>query len=175
MCNNAIIIGERIYLRPISLNDLEIMYEMDSDPDVNIFLGNNPVTDLNEMKGIIELIIQQYKMNNGVGRLAVIEKETENFLGWSGLKYHIVKLNDKINIYELGYRFLKKYWGKGFATEAAFLSLDYGFKQLQLDEIYACADIRHDSSNKVLSKIGMEIIDTFDYDKMPHYFYVINK
>jgi len=61
-------------------------------------------------------------------------------IGWAGLKYFREPLNKHVNFYELGYRFKRKHWGKGFATEASTAILDYGFKNLNADKIYAITD-----------------------------------
>ena len=63
-----------------------------------------------EAKSIIEEIRKQYK-ENGIGRWAVIDKKTNDFIGWAGLKYE-QKLGDNFKYYDLGYRLKKKYWGK---------------------------------------------------------------
>jgi ribosomal-protein-alanine N-acetyltransferase len=66
----------------------------------------------------------------GYGRYAVILKETDEFIGFSGLKYL-----EELNEVELGYRFLRKCWGKGIATEAGRPFIEYGFGELGLKKI----------------------------------------
>lgn len=57
-----------------------------------------------------------------------------------------------MNYYDLGYRLKKKFWVRGIATETAFASLEYGFKTMNLSEIYAGAHIDNIASNKVIQK-----------------------
>tara|TARA_Y100001970_G_C14193779_1_gene836914 strand:- start:1568 stop:2083 length:516 start_codon:yes stop_codon:yes gene_type:complete len=60
------------------------------------------------------------------------------------------------NSCELGYWLGKKYWGNGFASEAVNGILDFGFDQLNLEEIYAAYKIGNEGSKRVLTKCGFE-------------------
>ena len=73
----------------------------------------------------------------GIARWAVVDKATNECVGWSGLRYFNNTVNNHQNFYELGYRFKKKHWGKGFATESSIAILDYGFKHLNMDVVFA--------------------------------------
>ena len=57
---------------------------------------------------------------------------------------------------ELGYWLGKKYWGKGFATEAVGRLLELGFDELNLNEIYAAYKVGNEASKKVLEKSGFQ-------------------
>jgi RimJ/RimL family protein N-acetyltransferase len=152
---------DRLILREIEPTDEARMFELDSDADVHRYLGNSPVEDIEEIKEVIKFIRKQY-IDNGVGRWAVIEKSTNEFIGWAGLKLFKHTINNHTDFYELGYRFIKKYWGNGYATEAAKASLKYGFDTLGLKEIYAMTDVNNINSKKVLEKTGFKYIETFD-------------
>lgn len=149
------IITERLILRKLAEDDVDNIFMLDSNPDVMKYVGVLPVTSKAESEKMVENILNQYK-KNGTGRLAVIEKETNKFIGWSGIKLLTDEVNGFKNIYELGYRFLPEFWGKGYATESAKASLDLGFNQLNADKIYAYADVENQSSNSILTKLGFE-------------------
>ncbi|WP_229719411.1 GNAT family N-acetyltransferase [Winogradskyella schleiferi] len=153
---------KRLILRPVTEADANDFFELDSNPKVHVFLGNQPVKTISESEAMIANILEQYK-NNGLGRLAMVEKSTNAFIGWAGLKYED-QLRKEFNYYDLGYRLKEQFWGKGYATEASFASLDYGFKDLKLKEIGAAADVNHSASNSILKKIGMQPSGTFVYD-----------
>jgi RimJ/RimL family protein N-acetyltransferase len=125
-------------LRKIELADTQAMFELDSDISVHQYLGKKPITTLAESIAIIQFIHQQY-LDHNIGRYAVVEKSTGLFMGWSGLKFIKGPLNEQQNFYELGYRFMPKFWGKGFATEAGIAWINYGFTSMQLPEIFAMA------------------------------------
>ena len=153
---------ERLLLREVEYTDDLDLFEMDSDPEVHLYIENKPVKSIDEIHKYITLLKKQYK-ENGIARWAVIDKLTNECVGWSGLKYFNQPLNNNHNFYELGYRFKKKHWGKGFATESSKAILDYGFKKLNMDTIYAITDSENKNSKKVLTKLGFDFIKTFDY------------
>ncbi len=165
---------ERLILREILPIDVEGLWELDSDPEVHKYLGNNPVTDKEQIVEVINFIRQQY-IDNGIGRWAIIDKKTNEFIGWTGLKFVTDTINNHQNYYDLGYRLIKKYWGQGIATETAFASLEYAFDKLNATEVYAIADCENDGSNKVLKKAGLTFIETFDLEGMKLNWYKISK
>ncbi|WP_369999973.1 GNAT family N-acetyltransferase [Winogradskyella sp.] len=152
----------RLILRPITMEDAQDMFEMDSNPKVHRFLGNKPVTSIDQSKSYIKEILKQYNTYS-VGRLAMIKKDTGEFVGWSGLKYER-EVRKEFDYYDLGYRLKEKFWGHGYATESAIASLNYGFKDLKLKEICTAADVNHFVSNHILNKIGLQPSGTFGYE-----------
>lgn len=165
---------ERLILREILPTDVEGMYQLDADPDVHKYLGNKPVTSREQTVEVINFIRQQY-IDNGIGRWAIIDKKSHEFLGWTGLKLVTDETNHHKNYYDLGYRLIKKYWGKGIATESAFASLEYAFDKLDAKEVYAMADCENNGSNNILKKVGLDFIETFDLDGTKHNWYKIDK
>jgi ribosomal-protein-alanine N-acetyltransferase len=170
----AIIETERLYLREILPEDVQGMFEMDSDPDVHRFVGRIPVSTLAESAADIDNIRQQY-IDFGVGRLAIIEKSTGDFVGWGGLKFITEQMNGFQNFHDLGYRFIKRYWGMGYAQESSRAVIAYAFEQLNLPVIYAIADLEHKASRNVLEKCGFSFVNSFEYDGDPHAWYTLQK
>lgn len=151
---------ERLLLRKFEENDAERMFLLDSNPEVMKYIGISPLIDISESKNVIKMIQKQYA-DNGIGRFAVIEKESGLLIGWSGLKLLTEEINGYKNIYDLGYRFLPEAWGKGYATESAKISLDFGFNGLKADPIYAHAHSGNGGSNHILKKLGFEKTSEF--------------
>jgi RimJ/RimL family protein N-acetyltransferase len=165
---------ERLILREIIPSDIDRMFELDSDPEVHKYLGKKPVTEKEQVTNVINFIRQQYN-DNGIGRWAIIDKKTNDFIGWTGLKFVTDLTNNHKNYYDLGYRLIKKYWGQGIATETAIASLDYAFEQLKTKEVYAMTDCKNDGSNKILRKVGLNFIEKFDLEGIEHNWYKIDK
>ena len=170
----VVIETERLILRELEYTDEQDLYEMDSDPEVHLFIENNPVKSIEEITKVIEMLKAQYS-ENGIARWAVVDKLTNECVGWSGLKFFNKPLNNHNNFYELGFRFKKIHWGKGFATESSIAILDYGFKHLNIHSIYAITDPKNVNSKKVLNKLGFDLKETFDYEGDPTDWFELKK
>lgn len=157
----------RLILREFELSDATHLFELDSNPKVLEFLPFKPIVNLEESQAQIRRIRKEYT-DFSAGRVVVILKSTNEFLGWSGLKFHSEMMNNHQNYYELGYRFLQQHWGKGYATEAAIASLDFGFNVLNLKKIHALTLATHTVSQKVLTKVGFEFVNNFETVGEPH-------
>ncbi|MFZ1359725.1 MAG: GNAT family N-acetyltransferase [Saprospiraceae bacterium] len=153
---------ERLVLRAFVEEDAISFFEMDSDPLVHIYLGNNPITTIEQAASTIANIRKQY-VDFGIGRWAVIEKCSGAFIGWSGLKFIDYKDNEHINFHDVGYRLMPKYWGKGYATESAKVSIKYGFEAMNLEEIIGTNHVDNLASRKALEKCGLKFVETFDW------------
>lgn len=157
---DVIVETQRLYLRRIAVEDDVAMYELDSNPKVHEFLYNKPLTDIEQSREIIRNLHKQYA-ETGIGRLAVILKETDQFIGWAGLKVEH-DVNGRSEFIDLGYRFIEKYWNKGYATEATNALLQYGFCVLNFETINAYVCTQHIASRRVLEKCGFkEVEDAF--------------
>ena len=59
--------------------------------------------------------------------------------------------------YELGYVVCKKLWGKGIATKAVRLMIDYGFKKMKINKIWAGGLSNNPASKRILEKCGFKL------------------
>ncbi|WP_101310045.1 GNAT family N-acetyltransferase [Labilibaculum manganireducens] len=153
---------ERLYLREILPADAESMFKMDSDAEVYKFLGRKPIRNINESKKMIESIRDQYK-RIGIGRWAIVEKESGNFIGWTGFKFEKENQNGHSDFYNLKFRLLRKYWGKGYITEATKAAVNYAFTELKIPEIYSMTLLGNLKSQRVLNKLGFQLEDKFKF------------
>ena len=149
---------ERLVLRTFTPEDAQMFYDLCRDPKVLEFVGEKPLNSEEEaLKVLTEKILEKQYAQHGYGRWAVHIKKNGLFIGWCGLKND----NDEV---DLGYRFKKKFWGKGFATEAAKAVLAYGFENLNLPKIQAKAMQANEASIEVMKKIGMKFITNKNFD-----------
>lgn len=140
---------DRLYLREFIIEDAQLIIDLNSDIDVTRYTGDGPVKDIEEAKRILtDIIFPQYK--NNIGRWAVHLKSNHEFIGWCGLKY--LAETDEI---DLGYRFFKMHWGKGYATESAKAVVKYGVNVLKIQNIIARAAKENKASIHVIKKLGM--------------------
>ena len=159
---------ERTFIRELLPGDDKGMFEMDSDPDVHKYVGKKPVETIERSREVIEFVRKQY-LDNGIGRWAVLEKESGEFMGWTGFKLMRETINAHTNFYDFGYRLKRKFWGQGLATESGRGVLEYGIKLLQINEVYAMTDIDNLASKRVLEKLGFIYKGNFNYDAEPNW------
>ncbi len=157
----AIFETERLILRRFTDEDAGLLLALNSDPEVLKFLHEPVLQSLEQSKKIlVDVILPQYELN--LGRWAVHKKADQEFIGWCGLKSR-----PELNEIDLGYRFMRSEWGKGFATEVALQTMKYGFETLRLKMITGRAHIENFASIKVLEKIGMHFIGESIVDDCP--------
>lgn len=164
---------ERLLLRPLKLSDVDVFFAMNNSTGVNKYL-RKPIKSKEEAEQYIRKIIAEYK-KNGIARCAVILKENNELIGFSGLKFRPTEENGYSDIYDLGYRFAEQHWNKGYATEAAKAWLEYGFEEMELPVIHACAVKENTGSNKVLQKLGFTFTNEYIANNQPHNWYTIEK
>lgn len=148
---------ERVYLRELTPDDAESFWKLNADPEVIGYTGDEPF----ESVEVAHRFLEQYDhyRKYGFGRWAVILKSDHTFLGWCGLKY----TEEKQEV-DVGYRFFRKYWGMGYATESARACNEYGFKEIKLSAIVGRSMKSNTASVKVLEKIGMTFDRYFDFN-----------
>ena len=157
---NLVLETDRLLLREMKMSDAEKLYEMECNPNVHKYLWNKPITSIEEVYEYIELVRDQY-VKNEIGRFVVIEKESNEIMGWAGLKYKNEMVNNKVNFYDIGYRLNEKFLGKGYSSEASFAWLDYGFNVLKINVMQAAAHADNIGSNKILEKIGLKMTENY--------------
>lgn len=152
--NTPILETERLILRKFIQNDLNDMFNIFSDKDVNKFLPWFPFKSMEETKNHFENVIcEEYKKTIAY-YYAIEEKETKKVIGYINLS----RINKEKCCAELGYGLLKQYWNKGIITEASKILLKYA-KESGFNYITATHDVNNPRSGKVMEKIGM----TFRY------------
>ncbi|WP_226994369.1 GNAT family N-acetyltransferase [Myxococcus hansupus] len=146
----------RILLRELTLADAESLYRLNADPEVIRYTGDAAFADVEAAKEFLKSYDHYEKY--GFGRWAVIRKEDGEFLGWCGIKY-----TPEVDEYDVGFRFFKKCWGGGYATEAAKVSLDYGLNELRIKTLVGRTMKANTASVRVLEKLGMTYWKSMDF------------
>lgn len=152
---------KRLLLRPFITADAEALFKMDANPNVHRYLWQKPTQQLDESKLLVDYIHKQYAENK-IGRFATILKDTNEFIGWTGIKYvNDHTENGNTNFYDYGYRLDEPYWGKGYATEATETWLDYAFSKMNVPSLHAYTHHANGASNHILSKLGMNFMEEY--------------
>ncbi len=142
---------QRLLLLEFIDDDVGALTDILRDPQVMEFSSNGPYTE-EETWQFIEGCQESYRQH-GFGQWAVIERPSGLMTGFCGLSY--VDL-DGVQEVQIGYRLAQCAWGKGFASEAAAVALEYGFSQCCIDSIIAIIPTRHIASARVAEKVGLK-------------------
>lgn len=140
-----------MHLRPLSSGDEENLMKIFSDPvAMEFYHGTKTHKQAEEWVAKAEENYRKMKIGFFVCEL----KTTGEFLGICGLlPQYPVDGRDEI---EVGYLFVRKHWGQGFATEAARAFLDYGFQTLGLKKIISLIDPNNEKSIAVAKRNGLK-------------------
>ena len=143
---------ERLLLRQWKEGDLVAFRELNSDllvmayfPSVLNQQQSDAVAD--QCKGFIS--------SRGWSFWAVELKDVREFIGFVGL-HEPDSVFPFSPCVEIGWRLHKKFWGKGYATEAAKESLAYAFNELDLSEVVSFTTVSNFRSRAVMQKLGLK-------------------
>lgn len=204
----------RTYLRNFCLDDLDLLYQLHSDPQVMQHFYTGPRSKIAVTKNLHDYITHQETYN--FSNWAVFEKNTDQFIGRAGplvwdqptiqltatnplaiktlsetttalgsIEFSLpnlgtlpcpaklyakpgsspqdvskgdnMVLSNSFNWVELSYVLHEKFWGLGLATEIASQIITWVFKNLTIDKIIAVTTPENLASQKVMSKIGMQL------------------
>lgn len=157
-------------LRKMTNEDIEPLLQILGDPEVMRFsvLG---VDDESGVRKFIDVTLKRYE-RDGTAQWAVIEKQSGTFIGECGIA---VQMIDGQKEYEIGYRFNRKYWRQGFASEAAIACRDYGFQKLQLKRLISIIERENVASIGVAKKVGMTLEKESVFHNIPVQIYSLEK
>lgn len=158
----------RCYLREITPDDALIAYELNADPQVIQYTGDEAFDDVATARQF--LTQYDHYRRYGFGRWGVIRRDDEAFLGWCGLKYTAEE-----DEFDIGFRFFRSYWNQAYATETAKACLHLGFMQFNMPIIVGRVMAANRASIRVLEKIGLQYQADFDFDGQLGYLYSLDK
>jgi ribosomal-protein-alanine N-acetyltransferase len=142
---NAVLETERLKLRPVTLADAEDMYEYASD-DENTYYVFNTHGSVDDTR----YSIANFFIANPLGKYGIELKDNQKLIGTIDLR-----VNMKRSSAEIGYVLNKKYFNKGYTTEAAQELLKFAFEILELEKVFATCNKENKASAAVMKKLGM--------------------
>ncbi len=150
---------DRLLLRRWRDTDVEPWAAMNADPAVREHLGDLLTPE--QSAASVETFRAEFA-ERGYGWWAVEELATHTFIGFAGLD--LVDEDMPFDGIEIGWRLARSAWGRGYATEAAFATLAFGFGTLSLPEILAVTTAGNHRSQAVMRRIGMTRDPAEDFD-----------
>lgn len=157
---------ERLILRRFTVDDAELLHELDNDPVVMRYVnGGVPVSREEIVNETLPAFLSYYERFEGYGFWAAIEKESGRFLGW----FHFRPGTDAGPLEpELGYRLHQVAWNRGFATEGSRALIKMGFVELGCERVTAECMALNVASRRVMEKAGLHYVRTFHADWPVH-------
>ncbi|RBO94912.1 GNAT family N-acetyltransferase [Pseudochrobactrum asaccharolyticum] len=179
---STIIETPRLLLRNWQEEDRAFFHEINSDPEVMEFFP--ALRSREESDALMDRIVAMIT-EDSFGFYALQDKATGDVVGFTGLMRTDLEPFMPKGVLEIGWRLAKRYWGKGYVTEAALASLAYAFNERGQDEVVSFAVHNNHRSTSVMQRIGMvnDPKRDFDHPKVPdshpqlkrHVLYTISK
>jgi ribosomal-protein-alanine N-acetyltransferase len=144
---------KRLVTRFLTTADVEPWKEFLTDKEAMRYINTQGVTDVNQLaKNWIDKQLWRYSVNK-MGFQAILRKDTKELVGICGLLVQDVNEEEMI---EIGYHFLRRYWGNCYATEAAIAFKNYAFENNITDKVISLINIHNVPSQKVATRNGMK-------------------
>ncbi len=147
---------QRLTLREFTEDDVDNLFELNSDPEVMRYLGK-PVPREKLRDEVIPFHLAVYQRLDRLGTWAAQDRATGEFLGWFHFRPGLDA--DLTNI-DLGYRLRRSEWNKGYATEGSRALIAMGFTDLGVERVFAHTLTVNTGSRRVMEKCGLTLVRT---------------
>jgi RimJ/RimL family protein N-acetyltransferase len=154
--------SQRLNYRLMTINDAELLFDVDQDANVMKFINGGKQTSMKDIQQIMLPRLQKYlNLDKGWGIWQVNRNETQEYIGWILVRpmgfFSEAPMLDNL---ELGWRFKAHTWGKGYATEAAGHVMSALSVEDSIRLFSAIAVPSNHGSINVMRKIGMYYVHT---------------
>ncbi len=106
---------QRLYIRKIEAEDLGALHEMHANPNVMRYTGDTPNTIKDDRENLKHILNCYDTPDNDFWIWAIIRKTDNAFIGTCALIKSDPQNEHDLPEDEIGYRFLERYWGNGYA------------------------------------------------------------
>jgi RimJ/RimL family protein N-acetyltransferase len=152
----------RLALRQFTQDDVDNLFDLNSDPEVMRYLtGGRPTPREKIRDQIIPFHLAVYDQFDRLGTWAAESPITGEFLGW--FHFRPGHGTEVANV-ELGYRLRRSAWNKGYATEGSRALVSMGFTDLGVERVFAHTMTVNTASRRVMEKCGLTLVRTTAYE-----------
>jgi RimJ/RimL family protein N-acetyltransferase len=159
----------RLLLRAFTENDVDPMYQLLNQEEVLRYFPPTDPPPRDRVQRMILGLLRHWE-ERGYGLWAVELRSSGALMGRCGLQV-LPETGDVEVDFILG----RPFWGQGFATEAGRASIRYGFERLGVESIVGIVHLDNQASQRVLEKLGMELIEQKEFFGMECYRYVVER
>lgn len=151
--------SQRLVVRRFTMADADDFFAHNGNAELMRYI--RPVKSRAESDAFLLENLKLYLTNPGLGRFAVMVKETSDFAG----SFSLLPFSNTADVH-LGYVVMQSFWGLGFATELAKAGIQYA-KSLGFPQVLGFTDPANEVSQKVLLKAGFVGDGFIDYQGEP--------
>ncbi len=155
--------SQRLTFEMVTYKDAELLFQLDQDKEIMRYINGGIPSSRQEINDIFMPRIKRYtNLDKGWGVWKILLKPSNYFIGFILVRpLHFFSENPEFRNIELGWRLARKYWGKGYATEAVqvikqALIIDSG----EVDKLSAIAMEENKASINLMKKLGMKYLKT---------------
>ena len=148
--NDVLIESERLSIRKLTMDMCFDIHKNSLDEDNRRFVPDEVFETLEEASEVVDQIIESYESSDGPFIYSLIRKEDNANIGY----VQLVKIEEG---WEIGYHVAKIFTGRGYATEAVNLFMEYLSKNTDYKVIHGIALASNKASRRVLEKCGFEL------------------
>jgi RimJ/RimL family protein N-acetyltransferase len=141
--------GKRVRLRGPRNDDVDALFALFSDPAVMRYWSRPPMTTLGEAQGLVGEMLDSFQQRS-LFNWMITARDDDGVIGTCTL----FRIDPRHRHAEIGYALRSDHWGRGIASEAVALVLDWAFRRLDLQRVEADIDPRNDGSRQLLARLG---------------------
>jgi RimJ/RimL family protein N-acetyltransferase len=163
------LLTDRLILRELEPGDVDALFDLFGDPVATQHFPR--VLTRDETAEWIERNRRRYRIF-GYGLWAVVLRDTGEVLGNCGPVWH--EINNELQL-EIGYHFRRRYWGKGYATEAARAVMEWCFENIPVDYLISLIREQNMPSRRVAERNGLVVTGVGLFHDMEHLIYRMDR
>lgn len=142
---------ERLLIRPVSVDDADIIFQLYNMPNFIKFIGNKNINSLSDAENYIKSKFLPQLEKLGFGNYLIVLKEGDQKIGSVGIFER-----EGLDVADIGFSVLEKFEGKGFMFEAAQKVKSIGMEDFGLNKISAITSKDNFSSQKLIERLGLK-------------------
>jgi RimJ/RimL family protein N-acetyltransferase len=145
---------ERLFIRPVCIEDKESMFRYRSDSDTNKYLSLIPQS-VEDVASFIDKTSFDINIPGSWFQFVLIERDANILIGDIGI--HFLETEPENLQVEIGYTLDKEFRGKGYATEAVKTIIDFLIYSLNKHRVIASIDPENKDSIRLVERLGFRL------------------